>query len=227
MALSAPIMLHQYRGHVQTAAPAAEPVTAAELRDYLREDATGLPDADANELVAEAREAIENTYAVAMIDQSWRMAIDRWPSGREEWWDGIRDGSIADLYGPASYTDLRLPRWPLSSVDSVTVYDEDGTSTAVTIASTFYVDTYQTPGRITLQRGATWPVALRASNAIEIVYTAGYGADASSVPAPFKRAVKQLAAYLYSHRGDMCDMGDAMHDSGAGSIMGQYKIKRV
>lgn len=227
MALSAPIMLHQYRGHVQTAAPAAEPVTAAELRDYLREDATGLPDADANELVAEAREAIENTYAVAMIDQSWRMAIDRWPSGREEWWDGIRDGSISDLYGPASYTDLRLPRWPLSSVDSVTVYDEDGTSTAVTIASTFDVDTYQTPGRITLQRGATWPVALRANNAIEIVYTAGYGADASSVPAPLKRAVKQLAAYLYSHRGDMCDMGDAMHDSGAGSIMGQYKVKRV
>jgi hypothetical protein len=227
MALSAPIMLHQYRGHVQTAAPAAEPVTAAELRDYLREDATALPDADANELVAEAREAIENTYAVAMIDQSWRMAIDRWPSGREEWWDGIRDGSIADLYGPASYTDLRLPRWPLSTVDSVTVYDEDGTSTAVTIASTFDVDTYQTPGRITLQRGATWPVALRANNAIEIVYTAGYGADASSVPAPLKRAVKQLAAYLYSHRGDMCDMGDAMHDSGAGSIMGQYKIKRV
>ena len=227
MALSAPIMLHQYRGHVQTAAPAAEPVTAAELRDYLREDATGLPDADANELVAEAREAIENNYAVAMIDQSWRMAIDRWPSGREEWWDGIRDGSIADLYGPASYTDLRLPRWPLSTVDSVTVYDEDGTSTAVTIASTFDVDTYQTPGRITLQRGATWPVALRANNAIEIVYTAGYGADASSVPAPLRRAVKQLAAYLYSHRGDMCDMGDAMHDSGAGSIMGQYKIKRV
>ncbi len=227
MALSAPIMLHQYRGHVQTAAPAAEPVTASELRDYLREDATALPDADANELVAEAREAIENTYAVAMIDQSWRMAIDRWPSGREEWWDGIREGSIADLYGPASYTDLRLPRWPLSSVDSVTVYDEDGTSTAVTIASTFDVDTYQTPGRITLQRGATWPVALRANNAIEIVYTAGYGADASSVPAPLKRAVKQLAAYLYSHRGDMCDMGDAMHDSGAGSIMGQYKIKRV
>lgn len=227
MALSAPIMLHQYRGHVQTAAPAAEPVTASELRDYLREDATALPDADANELVAEAREAIENTYAVAMIDQSWRMAIDRWPSGREEWWDGIREGSIADLYGPASYTDLRLPRWPLSSVDSVTVYDEDGTSTAVTIASTFDVDTYQTPGRTTLQRGATWPVALRANNAIEIVYTAGYGADASSVPAPLKRAVKQLAAYLYSHRGDMCDMGDAMHDSGAGSIMGQYKIKRV
>lgn len=227
MALSAPIMLHQYRGHVQTAAPAAEPVTAAELRDYLREDATALPDADANELVTEAREAIENTYAVAMIDQSWRMAIDRWPSGREEWWDGIREGSIADLYGPASYTDLRLPRWPLSTVDSVTVYDEDGTSTGVTIASTFDVDTYQTPGRITLQRGATWPVALRANNAIEIVYTAGYGADASSVPAPLKRAVKQLAAYLYSHRGDMCDMGDAMHDSGAGSIMGQYKIKRV
>jgi uncharacterized phiE125 gp8 family phage protein len=78
-----------------------------------------------------------------------------------------------------------------------------------------------------LQRGATWPVALRANNAIEIVYTAGYGADASSVPAPLRRAVKQLAAYLYTHRGDMCDMGDAMHDSGAGSIMGQYKIKRV
>jgi uncharacterized phiE125 gp8 family phage protein len=112
-------------------------------------------------------------------------------------------------------------------VDSVTVYDEDGNSTAVTVSTTFDVDTYQVPGRITLQRGATWPVALRANNAIEIVYTAGYGSAASSVPAPIKRAVKQLAAYLHTHRGDMCDMGDAMTDSGAASIMGQYKVKRL
>lgn len=227
MALRAPVGLHQQRGHVITSAPAAEPVTASELRDYLREDATTLPDADANELVAEARQMLEDKFGVAVITQSWRLSLDRWPGGRAEWWDGVRDGSIADLYGPAGYGDLKPPRWPLQTVDSVTVYDEDSNSTAVTVATTFDVDTYQHPGRITLQRGATWPVALRANNAIQIVYTAGWGDAASDVPAPIKRAVKQLAASLYAKRGDGCEAVDPIRESGAGFIMSQYKVKRL
>jgi len=167
MALRAPVMIYQPRGHVQTSAPAVEPVTAAQLQTFLRESATGLPDAEADDFIAQAREEIEQLTGLALITQSWRMAIDRWPtSGREDWWDGWRQGAIADLHSGRASMDLPLPRYPLQSVDSVTVYDEDGNATAVTIASTFDIDTYQHPGRLTLQSGATWPVALRANNAI-------------------------------------------------------------
>ena len=227
MSLTPNIRLHQNYGQVLITPPASEPVTAQELRDYLRESAEGLPDSEADDFIAEARQYIEDTYSVAMIDQTWRMATDRWPTQLEPWWDGVRQGHINELYGAQYASDVKLPRFPLSSVDTVNVYDEDGNATAVTIADVFDVDTFQHPGRMTLQRGATWPVALRANNAIEITYTAGYGAAAADVPAPIKRAVKALAGYLYAQRGDGCDVGDALDASGAASIMAQYKVARI
>jgi uncharacterized phiE125 gp8 family phage protein len=108
----------------------------------------------------------------------------------------------------------------------VTVYDEDSNDTVVSIADTFDLDTYRLPGRITLKRGATWPIALRSNNAIQIIYVAGY-ANAAAVPAPIKRAVKEMAAYLYAHRGDECDPTDAWMKSGAQSTLNVYKIARV
>ena len=227
MALRAPVRLYQDRGHVLTSAPSVEPVTADELREKLRETSSQLGDTEANELIATAREYAEKQTGLALITQSWRMAIDRWPSAREPWWDGVRDGSITELYGPQSASDLHFPRYPLQSVDNVTVYDEDTNSPAVTIANVFDVDTYSEPGRMTLKRGATWPVALRANNAIEIVYTAGYGDAATDVPAPLKRAVKTTAAYMYANRGDGCGCDVAAIESGAQAILNGYKVARL
>jgi len=224
MSLRAPYPLHQHRGSVLVTAPTTEPVTAAELLLHVREDAANFR--DALSYVKDARQDIENRSGLAFLTQSWRVALDRWPTGGEAWWDGVRDGSINELYGAHAQRSIELPKWPLASITSVTVYDEDSTSTAVTVANVFDVDAYSRPGRMTLKRGATWPVALRASNAIEIVYVAGY-TSAANVPAPMKRAVKQLAAYLYSHRGDDCNPDEAYSASGAESIMASYKPARL
>lgn len=224
MALRPALDLYQYRGHVQTSAPAVEPVTAAELRTLLRESATGLPDGEANDFIAEAREMIEESTGLALITQSWRVAFDRWPgNGGDTWWDGTRQGAISELYG--GYGDVTLPRYPLQAVDTITVYDEDSNATSVTISSVFDVDVYRKPGRIGLKSGATWPIALRPTNGVEIVYTSGYGDAATDVPAALKRAVKQAAAYLYAHRGDDCCAADAI--SSVNSILEQYKVRRV
>ena len=67
---------------------------------------------------------------------------------------------------------------------------------------------------------------MRANNAIQIIYVAGY-ANAAAVPSTMKRAVKQLAAFLYAHRGDDCDPSQAYVDSGAEAIMAQFKVMRV
>ena len=80
---------------------------------------------------------------------------------------------------------------------------------------------------MTLQQGATWPVALRSSAAIEIDYTAGYGVDATTVPAPIKRAIRQMAAYMYEHRGDGCEPKDALTASGAWAILNRYRVVEV
>lgn len=226
MTLRPAVPLYQQRGSVLVTAPASEPVTASELRSHLRVDSTELPDADANALIAEARQTIEDVMGLAFISQSWRLSIDRWPGGAEAWWDGVRQMAISELYAPNYMTSVMLPRWPLASITSVTVFDEDSNSQAVTVANTFDLDTYQVPGRLTLKRGSTWPIALRANNAIQIVYVAGY-ANAAAVPAPMKRALKQLAAFLYTNRGDTCEPADAMQKSGAAGLFDTYRPMRV
>lgn len=220
MALRPAADLYQQRGIKRTTAPATEPVTADELRAYLVESTSGLPDSEANALITEAREMIEEATGLALITQSWTMAIDHWPGRQTEWWDGVRQGSIAALFG--GHGDVVLPRYPLQSLTSIKVYSEDSTETVV--GDIFDVDTYRSPGRITLKYGQTWPIALRANNAIIIEWVAGYG-DAVDVPAALKRAVKQVAAYLYSHKGDDCVPDDALMQ--ARSALSGYTVARI
>jgi len=224
-----PIARHyQQEGYTLVTGPAAEPVTADDLRAQLN----GVSDTDAylEGLIAEAREEVEYASGLALISQTWRLTIDCWPGYKEQWWDGVREGhrgslSMGMAYGGAPFVTLR--RMPLASITSVTVYGEDSVATAVDVAATFDVDTAQKPGRLALKSGAAWPVALRAVNAIEIVHVSGYGDAASDVPGPIRRAVRQLAAYAYGHRGDGCDMGSAYHASGAAEIVSRYRNVRI
>lgn len=225
MSLRRTVKLTQHRGNRLQTAPAAEPVSAAELRTHLRESETTLPDAQANGFITQARQWIEDQIALALIDQVWLLTIDRWPGGSSAWWDGTVQAHINVLHGDGHLVDVEIPRWPLQSVDTVNVYDEDGNATAVTIADVFDVDVNSIPGRMTLQKGAVWPVALRSNNAIEITYTSGYGAAGTDAPAPLVAAVKNLAAALYTNRGDGCEMNAV--NSGVKAFLSTYKVKRI
>lgn len=223
MSLRPRIGQNQYRGHVLVTGPTVEPVTASQLRSFLVETTEGLPDDEANALIAEARNLIEEMTGIAFLAQDWRLSLDRWPNGSEPWWDGVRQIAISELHGTPA--QVEMPRYPLSSIVSVTVYDAASVAAVVDVSATFDVDTYQRPGRMALQQGATWPIAMRPTNAIQIVYRAGFGTLASQVPPILARAVKQVAAYLYTHKGDDCDMGNAL--SAAGSLLDAYKVTRL
>lgn len=225
MSLRTPVIMNQYRGSVLVTGPAIEPVTLSEIKRHMRVD-DGAEDQYIFDAIAEARQEIEDQSGLALITQSWRLTLDHWPRQREEWWDGVRQSSITELYGPQSYASLILPRYPLQSITSVTVYDEASNSESVVVADVFDVDTYQRPGRMRLKSGATWPIALRPTNAIEIVYVAGFGAAGSTVPAPIKRAIRNMATYLYEHRGD-CGSEDAYYASGADKIIAKYRPAKI
>lgn len=226
MSLRHTAKFYQDRGNRITEHPRIEPVSVTEMQEHLRID----DDGDNFFLVSaieEAREEIETLTGLALITQTWQLTIDRWPAGQEPWWDGVRQGHINQLTAANALRSLELPRYPLQSITSVTVYDEDSTPSAVVVADTFDVDTQQVPGRLTLKSGATWPVAMRASNAIEIVYVSGYGLTAIDVPSAIKRAIKNIVAYLYNHRGDGCGMGDAIAASGASGTIDRYKVRKI
>jgi len=226
MSLRAPIVVYPSRGNVLVTGPAIEPVNVYEMKDYLRITDTSEDDLIQG-MIADARAEIEEVSGLALVNQQWRLTLDRWPGRQEQWWDGVRDGSIAEIYGPQRAAYVALPRYPLVQINSVTVFDEASNSSVVSVANTFDVDTQQRPGRLGLKVGATWPIALRPTNAIQIVYTAGYGTTADSVPGPIKRAIRSMAAYLYSHRGDGCDVSEAMVKSGAQAIVGRYKVVQI
>ena len=225
MSLRSPVQITNARGSVIVTQPAIEPVTAAEFKSQVRDDA--LTDAEALAWVTTARAYIEEMNNFAIITQTWRLALDRWPSGREKWWDGVRQGSRTELYGPSSFSDVPLPRYPLQSITSVTTFDTGNNATAVTVADVFNVDTYRTPGRLALRFGQTWPIALRETNAIVIDYAAGYGTAAGDVPAPIKQGILLMAASLYENRGDGCSTVDAYAMSGARGMVEIYRAKVI
>jgi hypothetical protein len=223
--LRPPIHLQQYRGHVLTVPPATEPVSLSEVKAQLVIDGTA-DDALLTGFIAEARQEIEDVTGLALITQTWRLSLDHWPHGQGDWWDGVRQGAIADIYANGAPAWVQMPRYPLASIVSVTAFDEAGNGTVITVPDVFDVDTYQQPGRMALKRGQTWPIALRTINAIQIDYTAGYG-NAAAVPGPIKRAIRNMVAHMYSHRGDGCDAGDAYFESGAANIVGRYRVVKI
>jgi uncharacterized phiE125 gp8 family phage protein len=163
---------------VLTAPPAAEPVTLAEAKAHLKVDTTD-DDALIGTLISAARSKAEWNTGRALITQGWTLAADGWPS------DGV----------------FEIPFPPLQSVVSVTAYALDDAA-AILDPATYQVDTVSSPARLALKANASSPVNLRAQNAVEIVFTAGYGDGESDVPALIREAILEIVADLYVNRGD-------------------------
>jgi len=161
---------------VLTAAPALEPVSVSEAKDYLRVD-SAVEDPVVASLILAARLHIEGALDIAMVTQSWSLFLDGWPE----------DGRVS------------IPLGPLKSVDSVKVYDADDTAQTVS-PETYVVDLSSLRPRLVRQAGAVWPTPGRAANGIEIALTAGYGDTTDKVPQPIRQAVLMLAAHWYEQR---------------------------
>lgn len=152
--------------------PAAEPVSLAEAKAHVRLDHDAEDDLVAA-LIPAARGLVEHRTRRALIDQGWRLALDRWP----------RRGPV------------RLSPAPVASVDAVTVFGADGTP-HVLAADDYAVDL--AGGRLVPGPTATRPG--RALNGIEIDYSCGYGETAAAVPEPLRQAILLLVGHWFEVR---------------------------
>lgn len=207
--------------------PSVEPVTLADAKAQARID-TDADDALVTGLITAARQWAERYTARAFITQTWNLFLDAKPISCGEWWDGVRDGAII---GRGNVEAIILPRPPLISVVSVQTYDNTDTAT-VWPSTNYFVDTAREPGRVALRMGVTWPVATRLSNGIQVQYTAGYGADGSTVPEPIKLAIKQLASHWYENRGEAVvssglHRGASMVPLVVTSLLDPYRVQRL
>lgn len=149
--------------------PPIEPITLEEAKTFLRIDQDEENDLIGT-LIRAARERLEGRLNIAMITRQMRVDLP--------------DGG-----------DVALPRWPVSSVDAVTV-DADPTTA-------FTIDLRSRPVITTVALGAP----------VSVTFTAGYGVSADDIPAPLRQAMLLLVANAYEHRTDIPETMPLMVDA--------------
>lgn len=178
-------------------APANEPLSVADAKTFLRVE-HGDDDAVIASLIAAARAQVEALTRRALILQSWRLVLDRWPS----------DGRI------------RLRMAPLRSVIAARVFDAAGASSPLNAAD-FSIDA---GGSIVAPRFAP-PVPGRPSGGIEIDLQLGYGPTSADVPDLLRHAVRSLVAHWYENRG-LAAIGQsvALLPGSVGAMIASYRV---
>lgn len=153
--------------------PAVEPVTLAEAKTHLRvsHDSEDMLIAG---LIRAARDEVEKSAGLALIDQAWRLALDSWPK-----------------HGCAL-----IAKHPVKELLSVTAYGPDGEA-SVLDPGTYQLDLLSRPARLHFDTDRT---PLRAMNGIEIDFVAGFGESGPDVPDLLKRAILLLVAHWFEFR---------------------------
>lgn len=188
---------------VLTGGPALEPVTVAEAKAHLRIDGTA-EDTLVASLILTSRLHVETALGLALVTQSWRLLLDRWPAEK----------------------NIELPLRPLQSIDEVRVLSASGDPTIIA-AGNYRADSASVPPRL-IRTGVIWPQPGQAANGVEVDFTAGYGALASDVPAPIRQALLLLVAHWYERREPIAIGSPEMAVPGAISqLLEPYKVQRL
>lgn len=150
------------------------PFTTSEIKLHLRVDHS-VDDVLIAQLMLAATTAAEHYQKRTYITRSRTFYLDEFPSV------------------------IRPPYSPLVAVTTLKYYDTDGNQQTLNAAN-YRVDTDTEPGRITEAYGESWPSIRSMTNAIEVIYTSGYGATSANVPDDIRAAIKMMIAHLYEHR---------------------------
>jgi len=159
---------------VYTAA-SEDPITVAELKLHSRID-TDSNDAEISAYISAATQDTEIFLWRQLCTATYQMTLDRFP--------------FEDY--------IELPRPPLLTVTHVKYYDTANVQQTLS-TNDYDVDITCEPGRIYIDRSVGWPSIYDKRNAIEIRYTAGYGA-AAAVPEGIKQSIRMKAAHWYENR---------------------------
>lgn len=178
-------------------------ISLADMKGFLRVDGTA-DDDQITAYIATATEAVKQYLRRALLTETFVFKADGFTDAYGDdrllsLGPGVHTASRPYILGGGETLDLPFP--PLASVTSVVTYDRD--NNADTLSDTLYqVDL--TSGRIYLNEGETWPSNLRAQDAVQVTYVAGYGSG--SIPAPILEAIRLYVSSLYDGTCDGIDM---------------------
>lgn len=195
-----------------TAAPAIEPVTRDEVKQWLRITWTD-DDLLLDYLITSAREWLESRTSRALITQTLQ-AVFALPKSPET--------KIRGLYAQLGQElTFNLPRTSSTNTTVTTAEIETDLDVwkTLTLTSDYVVDQDNNPARVWLRASAIsyWAptgalitfMGVYAPR-VRITYQAGYGAGIASVPARFKIALMNAISYLYEHRDESGNPPDSL-----------------
>lgn len=156
--------------------PEEEPLLVGEANEHLHVSGQ---DTYVTSLITVARRSIERYLNRTLITTSYTAYADKWERV------------------------MHLPFPKLQTVESVKYYNTEGTLTTLTENDYYWVVTSGEPGYIQAKYDVVYPELQDGRpDAIEIEYTAGYGA-AEDVPEDIKHAMKLLIGNYYEQRSDI------------------------
>nr|WP_316653295.1 head-tail connector protein [uncultured Gellertiella sp.] len=187
--------------YILLSAPAAEPLTLADVKAHLRLDGTAEDDV-LTSLIRVARDHLERATGLLPITQSHRLCLD----------SVCEDGVI------------QLVKGPVQRIDAIRVYGADGVAAGIDPARAAF-DRNVLPARLML---ATPAVSGQAINGIEVDFTAGFGASGNEVPDSIRRALLLHVAGMYEYRGAV-PVADqpAVLPEGYDRLIAPFRIRRL
>lgn len=143
-----------------------------------------------------ARETVEEAVTHALITQTWRLTLDRFPRDRD-------------------YIELGMP--PVQSIAAFTYVNDAGNVVAFT-DYTLDVDSF--PGRVVLNYSKAWPATRAQRNAVVIEFVAGFGDARADIPRSLTTAMSMLVSHYWNHRGAVDDPAFAEIPLGVAALLG-------
>lgn len=159
-------------------APTFEPVSIAEVSEYLRLDDSPTDSYLISGLITAARQHLENYLNRFIAVQTVETALTGWQ-------------------------DKMALSAPLQSVTSVKYLDENGAEQTLN-PNQYIVDTYSEPAVIYPAEGVTYPALYNVENNVKIRYVVGFTSgdspDNNPLPNPLKFAMMLIIGDLYANR---------------------------
>jgi uncharacterized phiE125 gp8 family phage protein len=195
---SSPGKQKKMAGLSQQTSAAETTISRQELADHLRIDDQAETDVlDAIILAAETY--AEEITGRSFVSKTYLYTLERW------------------------HRLIILPRPPVTSITSIQYVDNDG-ATQVLASNRYQLDAQGFVSCVKEAYGETWPsIRHGVVNPIAITYVAGY-ADAASVPAPIKQAVKLIASDLWTNREDSAPVTLQPVPFAARTLLAPYKV---
>lgn len=201
-------------------APAAEPVTLTEAKSHLRVDFTD-DDTLITSLIIAARQHAETITQRALVTQTWKLTLDAFPGPTLM---GVPPGTPFSLPPSA----ILLDKSPVTAITNFTYTAMDGSTQTLASGTDYVADFSSEPARLTPPFGKIWPVPLPQIGAVQVTFTAGFGADSTFIPEAIRRWMLIRVGTMYANREEVVvlNRGRAMELPYVDSLLDGYRVVR-